>query len=56
MTKEYKIYTKKLAYELRVKGFKFIRTEVNENHPQFLVYVFENSNELQEALTQYTKR
>jgi hypothetical protein len=29
MTKEYTIYTKWLAYELRKQGFRIIRTDIN---------------------------
>lgn len=46
----YRIYTKWLALALRRKGFKIIKTDVNENHPQFDVYIFENSPILQENI------
>lgn len=52
---EYAIYTRWLAYELRTRGFKFKRTEVNRNFPQYIVWIFENSKELQETLTALTK-
>ena len=51
MTKEYTIYTKWLAYALRQQGFRIIRTEVNPNHPQFDCWIFENSTDLQLAIT-----
>ena len=47
----YKIYTRRIAYLLRQKGFKIVKTEINKNHPQFDVYIFLNSPELQAALT-----
>ena len=50
----YRIYTKRIAYELRKQGFKFIGTDVNENFPQFLVYLFEDTPALHEALAKLT--
>ena len=50
----YRIYTKRIAYELRKKGFKFLGTDINENFPQFLVYLFENTPELHKALVEIT--
>lgn len=55
MTKEYTIYTKWLAYELRKQGFKIIRTDINPNFPQFNCWVFENSTDLQLAIICLTK-
>lgn len=52
--KVYRIYTKRVAYELRKRGFKFIRTEINKNFPQYLVYLFEDTEELREALREIT--
>lgn len=54
--KIYKIYTKKIAYELRKMGFKFIGTDINKNFPQFLVYLFEDTPELHEALSSIVKK
>ena len=54
--KIYKIYIKRIAYELRKLGFKFLRTEVNENFPQFLVYLFEDTPQLHQALTRITQK
>ena len=56
MTKEYTIYTKWLAYELRTQGFRFIRTEINRNFPQFICWIFEDSEELQLAIRNATKK
>lgn len=49
-----RIYTKSVALELRKRGFKIIRTEPNENYPQYDVYVFENNTHLKEVLTEIT--
>ena len=53
--KVYRIYTKRVAYELRKRGFKFIRTEINKNFPQYQVYLFEDTEELREALREITR-
>ena len=50
-TKTYKIYTRWLALALRKQGFKIIRTDINEYHPQFDVWIFEDSEELQAAIS-----
>jgi hypothetical protein len=50
--KFYTIYTKRLAYELRERGFKIEKTGVNWNHPQFDTYIFRNSDELQKAINE----
>ena len=49
-----RIYTKSVALELRKRGFKIIRTEPNENKPEFDVYVFEETENLRKALTEIT--
>ena len=48
--KEFTIYTKWLAYELRKQGFRIIRTEINPNHPNLDCWVFENNTDLQIAI------
>lgn len=53
---EYIIYSKWLAYDLRKRGFKLIKTDINKNHPQYITWVFENSEALQAAITQLTKK
>lgn len=55
MAKEYVVYTKKLAFELRKQGFKLLRTGINENFPQFDTYIFENSEALQKAIASYKR-
>ena len=56
MNKECTIYRKRLALELRLKGFKILRTGVNPNFPQFDTYIFEDSPELQMAIKNQSKR
>lgn len=52
MTK--KIFTRKLAVYLRERGFKIISTEVNFKHPEYDVWLFENTPELTEAILMYS--
>lgn len=54
-TKTYKIYTRWLALALRKQGFKIIKTDINEYHPQFDVWIFEDSQELQTAISTLNK-
>lgn len=56
MTKEYTIFSKWLAYELRKQGFRIIRTEINRNHPNLDCWVFENNVDLQIAISCITDK
>ena len=56
MTKEFTIYSKWLAYELRKQGFRLIKTDINKNFPQYLCWVFENSQDLQMAIKYLTEQ
>ena len=47
-TKE--IYSKRVALELRRKGFRMIGTKPSIYKPQFDVYLFESSKELNNAI------
>lgn len=51
MTK--KIFTRKLAVYLRECGFKIVGTEVNFKHPQFDVWLFEDTPKLGQAILKY---
>ena len=44
------IYSKRIAVELRKRGFKILEVQVNEYHPEFNCWVFEASPELFKAL------
>lgn len=48
--KTYRIYSRWLAFELRKRGFKIIGTDINEYHPEFTVWIFEDSDALQAAI------
>ena len=47
-----KIYTRKLAYELRMLGNKIVGVEANPTKPQFDVYVFKNDERFQASYPQ----
>ena len=51
----YRIYTRWLAVELRKLGFKIISTDINEYHPEYTVWVFENNQKLQAAISELTQ-
>ena len=48
--KEKVIYSKNLAYQLRLMGFKLIKKGVNPHFPQFDTYIFEDSPALNQAI------
>lgn len=54
-TNEKKIFNRRLALELRKRGFNIIKTEPNFYKPEFDVYIFQDSGELQRALTELTQ-
>ena len=56
LNKSYRIYSRRIALELRRKGFKIIGTDVNENFPQYDVYLFEDTEQLREELTKLSKK
>ena len=53
--KQVVIYSKNLAYTLRQMGFKIIDVGINEKYPQFDTYIFENTEELNQAVSKLTK-
>ena len=55
ITNEKKIFNRRLALALRKKGFEIIKTEPNFYKPEFDVYIFNDSVELQSALTEITQ-
>lgn len=48
------IYTKSMALFLRNKGFKILRTVPDKKMPNFYNWVFEDTEELQTAISEYT--
>lgn len=53
---EKKIFNRRLALALRERGFNIIRTEPNFYKPEFDVYIFDDSANLQLALTEITQK
>ena len=56
MVKEYIVYTKWLALALRKQGFKLLGTGINERFPQYDTYIFEETEELHNAIYDLTER
>ena len=46
----FKVFTRRVAYELRKMGFICLKVEPNYKTPFYDVYSFENSPELQQAI------
>lgn len=52
----FSIFMPRVAAQLQEKGFKLIKTEINKKNPNFLVYKFEDTPELQMALQKVLKK
>lgn len=50
---EYRVYTIRLARYLTDKGFKIVRTTQDVKKPEFINWLFEDSEELQNAIAEY---
>lgn len=46
------IYSRRVAFELRKKGFKILRTEPNRYKPELDTYIFESTQELNDAISE----
>lgn len=53
--KEYTVYTRWVAYELRKQGFKIIETKINPHQPNLDCWVFIDTPLLRKALTTITR-
>lgn len=53
MTNNYKVFTLKLARKLCELGFKVVGTAPNAQKPWLNVYLFEDTQELREAIEKY---
>lgn len=49
------IFTRKLAYELRLRGHSIVAVKPNPYKPEFNVWIFEDSDRLEKDLTEITK-
>lgn len=52
-THYFKVFTKRLANILCQKGFKVVRTEINNEKPWLYIYLFEDSDALQEVIQEF---
>ena len=48
------IYTKNMALFLRNKGFKILKTVPDDNMPNFFNWIFEDTAELYNAMSEYS--
>ena len=55
MNQTYRIYTRWLAVALRKRGFKILKTDINEYHPEYTVWIFENNEQLQQTISELTQ-
>lgn len=51
----YTIFMQRVANQLESRGFKVIKIEPNKKHPNFLVWKFEDTVELRQALREILK-
>lgn len=52
----YAIHSSRISRELQNRGFVLIKVEPNKKKPQFSVYHFEDTVELQSTLTEIIQR
>ena len=51
----FRVYTRWLAYELRKQGFKIIGTDINEYHPEFTVWIFQETPDFLNAFNKLSQ-
>ena len=51
---DYVVYSLRIANALTNKGFQIKATRVNYKNPKFMVFLFENTKELREAVERLT--
>lgn len=49
-----KIYTRRMALFIKSKGVKTIYTVPDENKPQFLNWIFEDTTEVRNAMAEFS--
>ena len=52
---EYRIFTKRMAEYLTLKGFQYLRTVQDIRNPNYLNWIFEDSKELRDAINNFHK-
>ena len=50
------VFSKRIAHELTLRGFKIIGTGLNDAKPWLYVYYFEDTPDFQKALKEVTQR
>lgn len=53
--REMVIYSQQIAIELRKRGFKIVKTEINHRYPQYDIYIFDNTKEFREAFNEIVR-
>ena len=51
----YRVYTRRLAAQLRARGFKLLGIDKDYKHPGYDNYLFENSPELRKEIENLTR-
>ncbi len=51
----YIVFSRNLAYQLRLAGFRIVKTEPNRNKPNWDCYFFKDTPAFREALTSLTQ-
>lgn len=54
--KEFIVYARWIAYELRKRGFRIIKTTVNPIRPEYDCWIFEESPEMIAAFEEIVKK
>lgn len=49
------IYTRRIAYELRLRGFDIVKVVPDKVRPQFDNFLFEDSDEIRAAIEEINK-
>ena len=55
-TNIYRVYTRRLAGQLRAKGFKLIGIDNDYKHPGYDNYLFEDSPELRKEIEEINRK
>lgn len=50
------VYSKRIAFELRKLGYNVVGTTPNEKFPQFDIFLFENTGNIECDLGRFTKK
>lgn len=56
MEKRFVVFSKRLAKTLIAQGFVLVDKKVNNKRPNYFIYLFEDRQELREAINKITKK